>query len=41
MIAYGLIKDGCCALEDMSLPAAMKFPKQDWDPNVIMMRVRT
>lgn len=34
MIPHGLPGDGCCALEDSSLPAAMKFPKQDWHPNV-------
>lgn len=37
MVPHGLPGDGCCALEDTSLPAAMEFPKQDWGPNVIIM----
>lgn len=40
MIPHSLPRDGCCALEGMSLPAATKFPKQDWDPNAIIMWVR-
>lgn len=37
MIPHGLPGDGCCALGDTSLPAALKFPEQDWDPNAIIM----